>query len=61
MFTPPRLCRALIVLAIRILETIHTAFCIQFAYAYLVRNFGNVVYFEQINWYVSPRCQATFD
>ncbi|KAI1781654.1 hypothetical protein LXA43DRAFT_1055489 [Ganoderma leucocontextum] len=33
-----------------ILETVHTAFCIQFAYAYLVRNFGDFEYFMTINW-----------
>lgn len=33
-----------------ILETVHTAFCIQFAYAYLVRNFGDFEYLMTINW-----------
>ncbi|RPD74668.1 hypothetical protein L226DRAFT_560784 [Lentinus tigrinus ALCF2SS1-7] len=33
-----------------ILETAHTAFCIQFVYAYLVSSFGDFEYFGHINW-----------
>lgn len=38
----------------RILETVHTVFCIQFVYAYLVSSFGDFEYFGQINWCVQP-------
>ncbi|KAI0687256.1 hypothetical protein C8Q76DRAFT_661365 [Earliella scabrosa] len=38
------------VAAIWILETVHTAFCIQIAYAYAIQGFGHYAYFETINW-----------
>ncbi|KAI0717573.1 hypothetical protein C8T65DRAFT_641012 [Cerioporus squamosus] len=32
------------------LEGLHTAFCIQFAYAYTIKNFGNYDFMGHINW-----------
>ena len=43
----------LIMHAHRFLETLHTGFCIEFVYSYLIGNFGDVKYFIHINWYVS--------
>ena len=43
----------LIIHANRFLETLHTGFCIEFVYSYLIGNFGDVKYFIHINWYVS--------
>ncbi|KAL7281971.1 hypothetical protein ACG7TL_003438 [Trametes sanguinea] len=40
----------LMVAAIWILETAHTAFCMQVVYSYLVSNFGEFEYFLNINW-----------
>ncbi|KAH9894070.1 hypothetical protein C8Q73DRAFT_501960 [Cubamyces lactineus] len=40
----------LMVATIWILETAHTAFCMQVVYAYLVSNFGEFEYFLSINW-----------
>ncbi|KAI0654681.1 hypothetical protein C8Q70DRAFT_514348 [Cubamyces menziesii] len=40
----------LLVGAVWALETVHTAFCMQFLYAYLVEGFGDFAYFLQINW-----------
>ena len=42
----------LIMHANRFLETLHTGFCIEFVYSYLIGNFGDVKYFIHINWYV---------
>ena len=42
----------LIMHAHRFLETLHTGFCIEFVYSYLIGNFGDVKYFIHINWYV---------
>ncbi|KAI0637631.1 hypothetical protein C8Q77DRAFT_1048927 [Trametes polyzona] len=36
----------------RILETVHTGFCMQVVYSYLISNFGEVEYFLNINWCV---------
>ncbi|KAI0643624.1 hypothetical protein C8Q79DRAFT_144905 [Trametes meyenii] len=38
------------VAAIWILETVHTAFCMQVVYSYLINNFGEFEYFLQVNW-----------
>lgn len=40
----------------RVLETCHTAFCMQLIYAYLITHFGEAEYFLNINWcvYRSP-------
>ncbi|CDO74202.1 hypothetical protein BN946_scf185043.g254 [Trametes cinnabarina] len=40
------------VAVIWIIETAHTAFCMQLVYAYLVSNFGDFEYFLNINWSV---------
>ena len=34
----------------RILEGLHTSFCIQFVYAYLIQNFGVYDFVEHISW-----------
>ena len=46
----------------RFLETLHTGFCIEFVYSYLIVNYGDVRYFIHINWYVSdrPRSDVAF-
>ncbi|KAI0636157.1 hypothetical protein C8Q77DRAFT_625182 [Trametes polyzona] len=36
--------------AVWALETVHTVFCMQFLYAYLIEGFGDFAYFLQINW-----------
>ena len=36
----------------RVLESVHTGFCIQFMYAYLIKGFGNYIYFLIVNEYV---------
>ena len=38
-------------LAYSVLETAHTAFCIQFVYDYLIHHFGDFKYLASINWY----------
>ncbi|KAM5540663.1 hypothetical protein V8D89_005694 [Ganoderma adspersum] len=38
------------VAAVWFLETLHTGFCIEFVYSYLIGNFGDVKYFIHINW-----------
>ncbi|KAJ2990785.1 hypothetical protein NUW54_g8374 [Trametes sanguinea] len=38
----------------RALESVHTAFCMQFLYAYLVEGFADYTYFLKINWCASP-------
>ena len=43
----------LIVALFRILETVHTGFCMQFMYSYLVKGFGNYINFLIVNQYVS--------
>ncbi|KAI0667816.1 hypothetical protein C8Q78DRAFT_289007 [Trametes maxima] len=40
----------LLVAAVWTLETVHTIFCMQFLYAYLIEGFANYSYFLQINW-----------
>ncbi|KAH9936875.1 uncharacterized protein BXZ73DRAFT_100290 [Epithele typhae] len=39
-----------IVAIVWVVETIHTAFCMRFSFAYLIDNFGNVEYFLHLNW-----------
>ncbi len=36
----------------RVLEVVHTAFCIQLCYAYVITGFGDFLGFGDINWYV---------
>ncbi len=38
--------------ACRILEVVHTAFCIQFCYAYIIHGFADFTGLNNINWYV---------
>ncbi|OJT04639.1 hypothetical protein TRAPUB_4651 [Trametes pubescens] len=40
----------LMVAGIWVLETCHTAFCMQLIYAYLITHFGEMTYFLDINW-----------
>ncbi len=35
---------------IRVLETLHTAFCIKFIYGYLVSGFGDILNFVRVDW-----------
>ncbi|PIL36499.1 hypothetical protein GSI_00188 [Ganoderma sinense ZZ0214-1] len=34
----------------RILDTLHTAFCLDFVYSYLITNYGNAKYFIHTDW-----------
>ncbi|KAI0648844.1 hypothetical protein C8Q79DRAFT_947692 [Trametes meyenii] len=40
----------LLVATVWALETVHTVFCMQFLYAYLIEGFADYAYFLQINW-----------
>ncbi|KAH9848429.1 hypothetical protein C2E23DRAFT_434798 [Lenzites betulinus] len=40
----------LLVGTVWVLETVHTVFCMQFLYAYLIEGFGDYAYFLEINW-----------
>ncbi|KAJ8481374.1 hypothetical protein ONZ51_g6029 [Trametes cubensis] len=40
-----------LVATVWILETVHTAFCMEFIYAYLIEGFGNYDGFLDVNWY----------
>ncbi|PIL36485.1 hypothetical protein GSI_00174 [Ganoderma sinense ZZ0214-1] len=40
------------VAAVWVLESLHTGFCVEFVYSYLIRNYGNEKYFIHINWAV---------